>query len=115
MPDEEQQADQTKDDAQQADAPSENTLRQKVLAILGAFDGKETAITDAGRENTRTINRLARLAAVRHLRTDKTFRHNISYYQVDGLDEEIMVGARRAGNGVWTLVATPAPPASQAE
>lgn len=115
MADEEQQPNHTNDDARQADAPSWDTLHQKVLAILAAFDGKETAITDAGRENTRTINRLARLAAVRHLRTDKTFRHNISYYQVDGLDEQIMIGARRAGNGIWTLVAALAPPASGAE
>jgi hypothetical protein len=97
------------DEADLAESLAEHELHDKVRSILAAFDGKETAITDAGRENTRTVNRLARVTAIRHVHTDKTFRHNISYYQADGIDEQIMIGARRAGNGIWTLVAALAP------
>lgn len=99
------------DEADLAESLAERELHARVLRILAAFDGKEAAITDAGRENMRTVNRLARATAIRHLRTDKTFRHNISYYQADGIEEQIMIGARRAGNGVWTLVAALAPAA----
>lgn len=100
------------DEADLAESLAEQEQRDRLLRILAAFDGKETAITDAGRENMRTMNRLARVTAIRHVRTDKTFRHNISYYQADGIEEQIMIGARRAGNGVWRLVAALAPAAT---
>jgi hypothetical protein len=44
-------------------------LRGQVEALLAAYHGKTTAITDAGRENTRTVNRLSRLVSLRHART----------------------------------------------
>jgi hypothetical protein len=84
-------------------------VRVKVQTILAAFHGKTTAITDAGRDNMRTVNRLGRVIAMRHIETDKAFRHNISRYHTDALDEDILIGARREGNGVWSLVAELAP------
>lgn len=87
--------------------------RAQVLRILAAFHGTHTAITEAGRENMRTVNRLARVIALRHVATEKTFRQNLSRYRTDALDQDILIGARREGNGVWVLVAelAPRPPA----
>jgi hypothetical protein len=84
-------------------------LRARVEAILAEFHGKVTAITDAGRENMRTVNRLSRVIALRHVGTDKTFRHNIARYHSDALTEDILIGARREGQGNWSLVAELAP------
>ncbi len=81
------------------------TLRERVQAILAEFQGKTTAITDAGRENMRTVNRLGRVVALRHMGTDKTFRHNVARYRSDALAEDILIGARREGQGAWSLVA----------
>ncbi len=81
------------------------TLRERVQAILAEFQGKTTAITDAGRENMRTVNRLGRVVALRHMGTDKTFRHNVARYRCDALAEDILIGARREGQGAWSLVA----------
>ena len=80
-------------------------VRARVAALLADFHGKSTTIAEAGRENTRTVNRLARIVALRHAGSEKTFRHNISRYRTDALDEDILIGARREGNGVWSLVA----------
>ena len=84
-------------------------LRQNVQAILAQFHGKTTEITQAGRENTRTVNRLGKLIPLRHVSTDKTFRHNISRYRSDMLADDILIGARREGQGAWSLVAELAP------
>jgi len=81
------------------------TLRERVQAILAEFQGKTTVITDAGRENMRTVNRLGRVVALRHMGTDKTFRHNVARYRSDALAEDILIGARREGQGAWSLVA----------
>jgi hypothetical protein len=97
------------DEADLQEALAEQEVRARVEKILTAFHGKQTAITDAGRENMRTVNRLAKIIPLRHLKTDKTFRHNISRYQSDSLDQDILIGARREGNGVWSLVAELAP------
>ena len=91
----------TSDDAAAEAAP----LRARVQAILAEFHGKTVAITDAGRENMRTVNRLSRLVPLRHGGNDKTFRHNIARYHSDALDEDILIGARREGQGAWSLVA----------
>lgn len=80
-------------------------LRERVLTVLAAFHGKTTVITEAGKDNMRTVNRLSRLAPMRHLGNDRTFRHNIARYHMEGLEEEVLIGARREGNGVWSLVA----------
>jgi len=80
-------------------------LRDRVTAILAEFHGKATTITEAGRENTRTVNRLARVVALRHAGTDKTFRQNLTRYRSEALEDDIVIGARREGNGVWSLVA----------
>jgi hypothetical protein len=79
--------------------------RARVQAILADFHGKTTEITAAGRENMRTVNRLSRVIRLRHAGTDKTFRHNIARYHSDELDEDILIGARREGQGAWSLVA----------
>ena len=93
------------DEADLAEAFAEQEIRARVLRVLAAFHGKQTEITNAGRENTRTVNRLAKILPLRHAKTDKTFRHNISRYHADALEEDILIGARREGEGVWTLVA----------
>lgn len=80
-------------------------ISERAARILAAFHGTQTTITDAGRENMRTVNRLTRIMALRHVGSDKTFRHNLSRYRSDALDRDIVIGARREGNGVWTLVA----------
>lgn len=87
------------------DRAGDQVTRAKVMEILAAFDGKVTEITEAGRENMRTVNRLNRVIVIRHIALDKTFRHNISRYRSDALDEDILIGARREGNGGWSLVA----------
>jgi hypothetical protein len=92
------------DSAGRPAAPPVDVLA-RVNAILAAFHGKTTAITDAGRENMRTVNRLSRLVPLRHVATDRAFRHNISRYHSDALEQDILIGARREGNGVWSLVA----------
>ncbi len=86
-------------------APRDEALRARVAEILAAYHGKETAITEAGKENMRTVNRLGRLVRLRHAGTERTFRQNVSRYHVDALDEDILIGARREGNGVWSLIA----------
>jgi|GEM_PF-2326757 len=93
------------DEADLAEALAERDIRTRVARVLAAFHGKQTEITNAGRENTRTVNRLAKIVTIRHLKTDKTFRHNISRYHAEALEEDILIGARREGEGVWTLVA----------
>lgn len=74
-------------------------------AVLAAFDGQETSIMAAGRENTRTVNRLARFAALKRVGGEKTFQRNISRYSVEGAGRDILIGAERAGGGVWRLIA----------
>ena len=80
-------------------------VRVAVARILGASHGKTTSITESGRENMRTVNRLSRVIALRYVANDKTFRHNLTRYRSDELNEDIMIGANREGNGVWSLVA----------
>lgn len=84
-------------------------VRARVATILASFHGKQVPITEAGKENMRTVNRLARLLTMRVVGIDKTFRHNISRYHVGELEEDILIGARREGNGLWSLVAELAP------
>jgi hypothetical protein len=97
------------DEADLQEALAEQELRARVERILATFHGKQTAITDAGRENTRAVNRLARLMPLRFIRAEKSFRQNISRYHTDSLDQDILIGARREGNGIWSLVAELAP------
>src|SRR5256885_12377046 len=82
----------------------EETLR-RIDAVLADFDGKETDISSAGRENTRTVNRLARLAPLRRVSGETTFRRNVSRYHVEGAPRDLLIGAERAGGGVWRLLA----------
>ncbi len=77
----------------------------RIDEVLAAFDGQETEISAAGRENVRTVNRLARIAALRRVGGETTFRHNISRYQIEGAPRELLIGAERAGGGVWRLIA----------
>ena len=60
----------------------EETLR-RIDEVLAGFDGKETDISAAGRENTRTVNRVARIAPLRRLSGETTFRRNVSRYHVE--------------------------------
>lgn len=78
---------------------------QRIDAILAAFDGQDAAIDAAGRENARTVNRIARLAALRRVDGEVTFRRNVSRYRVDGAERLLMIGAERAGGGIWRLIA----------
>lgn len=78
---------------------------QRIDDILADFDGRETDITAAGRENVRTVNRITRLAPLRRVSGETTFRHNVARYHVEGSERELLVGAERAGGGVWRLVA----------
>jgi hypothetical protein len=84
-------------------------VRAAVTRILGAAHGKTTSITESGRENMRTVNRLSRVLALRYVANDRTFRHNLTRYRSDALAEDIVIGARREGQGVWSLVAELAP------
>jgi hypothetical protein len=84
--------------------PTPGDVQARVRAILASFHGKTTAITDAGRENMRTVNRLSRVAPLRLIAADKSFRQNVSRYHADALDQDVLIGARREGNGVWSLV-----------
>ncbi len=80
-------------------------LRAAVAKILEAAHGRTTSITESGRENMRTVNRLSRLIALRYVANERTFRHNLTRYRSDALTADIVIGARREGHGVWTLVA----------
>lgn len=77
----------------------------RIDAILAAFDGQETEITTAGRENVRTVNRLARVVALKRVSGETTFRRNVARYHVEGAERELLIGAERAGGGVWRLIA----------
>jgi hypothetical protein len=92
-------------DEQPPERATNQATRAKVVEILAAFNGKVTEITEAGRENMRTVNRLNRVVALRHVALDKTFRHNISRYRSDALEEDILIGARREDGRRWSLVA----------
>ena len=78
---------------------------QRIDAVLADFDGAETDISSAGRENTRTVNRVARIAPLRRLSGETTFRRNVSRYHVEGAPRDLLIGAERAGGGVWRLIA----------
>ncbi len=77
----------------------------RIDETLAAFDGQETSIMTAGRENTKTVNRLARFVALKRVGGEKTFQRNVSRYSVEGSERDILVGAERAGGGVWRLIA----------
>ncbi len=79
--------------------------RERIDTILGQFDGKETDITAAGRENTKTVNRVAKLAALKRVGGETTFRRNVTRYSVEGAERPLLVGAERAGGGAWRLIA----------
>lgn len=78
---------------------------ERLSAVLAEFDGRQTSITDAGRDNMRTVNRLSRICSLRRVGGETTFRHNVSYYQVEGQTRQIVIGAERAEGGLWRLVA----------
>lgn len=78
---------------------------RKIDAILAQFDGRETEIAAAGRENTKTVNRVARLATLKRSGGETTFKRNVTRYSVEGTERELLVGAERAGGGVWRLIA----------
>jgi hypothetical protein len=80
-------------------------VRSAVVSILVAAHGKTTSITESGRENMRTVNKLSRILALHYVANDRTFHHNLTRYRSDALTEDIVVGARREGHGVWSLVA----------
>ena len=82
----------------------EETLR-RIDVILATFDGRETEIAAAGRENVKTVNRLARLCALKRAGGETTFKHNLTRYHIEGAERELLIGAERAGGGVWRLVA----------
>src|SRR5438105_9039027 len=82
----------------------EETLR-RIDEVLAAFDGQETDISSAGRENTRTVNRVARIAPLRRLSGETTFRRNVSRYHVEGPPRDLLIGAERAGGGGWRPIA----------
>lgn len=79
--------------------------RQRIDEILAAFDGRETEITAAGRENTKTVNRLARLCTLKRVGGETTFKRNVTRYYLEGAEHDLLVGAERAGGGVWRLIA----------
>ena len=83
---------------------NDETVR-RIDEILADFDGKETDISAAGRENTRTVNRVARIASLRRVSGETTFRRNVSRYHVEGAPRDLLIGAERAGGGVWRLIA----------
>ena len=45
------------------------------------------------------------VVALRRVGGETTFRHNISRYQIEGAPRELLIGAERAGGGVWRLIA----------
>ena len=92
------------DEEEQPETPGDD-IRAVVMRILGTAHGKTTSITEAGRENVRTVNRLSRVIALRHVANDRSFRENLTRYRSDVLSEDIVIGARREGQGVWSLVA----------
>jgi len=77
----------------------------RIDEALAAFDGQETSIMAAGRENTKTVNRLARFIALKRVGGEQTFQRNVSRYSVEGSERDILIGAARAGGGVWRLIA----------
>ena len=77
----------------------------RIDETLATYDGQETSIMAAGRENTKTVNRLARFVALKRVGGEKTFQRNVSRYSVEGAERDILVGAERAGGGVWRLIA----------
>jgi hypothetical protein len=77
----------------------------RIDEALAAFDGQETSIMAAGRENTKTVNRLARFVDLKRVGGEKTFQRNISRYSVEGAGRDVLIGAERAGGGVWRLIA----------
>jgi len=79
--------------------------RERIDTILGQFDGKETDITAAGRENTKTVNRVAKFATLKRVGGETTFRRNVTRYSVEGAAHPLLVGAERAGGGAWRLIA----------
>jgi len=79
--------------------------RERIDTILGQFDGKETDITAAGRENTKTVNRVAKFALLKRIGGETTFRRNVTRYSVEGAEQPLLVGAERAGGGAWRLIA----------
>lgn len=83
----------------------DDELIARIDAVLAGFDGQETAIAAAGRENIKTVNRLARFVAIRRVGGETTFKHNVARYRVDGLERELAIGAERAGGGTWRLIA----------
>lgn len=91
-------------DEDETEAP-DSDIRAAVARVLGAAHGKTTSITESGRENMRTVNRLSRILALRFVANDRSFRQNLTRYRSDLLAEDIVIGARREGHGVWTLVA----------
>lgn len=83
----------------------DDETRARISLILAEFDGREVAIADAGRENTKTANRVARLARLNLSGGEKTFRRNVAVYKVGDSGETLEIGAERAGGGVWRLIA----------
>ncbi len=79
--------------------------RARISIILAEFDGRDVAIGDAGRENTKTVNRVARLVRLNLSGGEKTFRRNVAVYKVADSLETLEIGAERAGGGVWRLIA----------
>ncbi len=78
---------------------------ERIDKILADFDGRETEITAAGRENTKTVNRITRYAALKRVGGETTFRRNVARYTVTGTPRELLIGAERAGGGAWRLIA----------
>lgn len=83
----------------------DGTTRARIDTILAEFEGQETDIASAGRENTRTVNRVTRLAALKRAGDEKTFRRNVTRYSVAGTNDRLLIGAERAGGGTWRLIA----------
>jgi len=83
----------------------DDETHERISVILAEFDGRDVAIADAGRENTKTVNRVARLARLTHSGGEKTFRRNVAAYKVADTTEALEIGAERAGGGVWRLIA----------
>jgi hypothetical protein len=91
-------------DEEKPEAPDED-IRAAVSRVLDAAHGKTTSILESGRENMRTVNKLSRILALRFVTNDRSFRQNVTRYRTDALAEDILIGARREGQGMWVLVA----------